>query len=73
MMDHGGHPGGHRDHGMPTGDARTLDGAESLQRQIQELMSNRFGVYFSTVQVETECLETEESAAIDFSAEPAQP
>ena len=23
-MDHGGHPGGHRDHGMPTGDARAL-------------------------------------------------
>ena len=52
---------------------RNLDGAESLQRMIHELLADRFGIYFSTVQVETECLEAEESAAIDFSAELAQP
>ena len=52
---------------------RSLDGAESLQRLIHELLADRFGIYFSTVQVETECLEAEESAAIDFSAELAQP
>jgi hypothetical protein len=35
-----------------------------------ELLSDRFGVYFSTVQL-AECLESTEAAAIDYSVHPA--
>ncbi len=42
--------------------------SDPLQREIFELLSDRFGVYFSTVQVETECLESAAAAAIDYSA-----
>jgi len=41
--------------------------SESLQREVFELLTDRFGVYFSTVQLETECLESEEAEAIDYS------
>jgi cobalt-zinc-cadmium efflux system protein len=47
------------DDGVPT---------DSLQRQIFGLLSDRFGVYFSTVQLEEECLESAAAAAIDYSA-----
>lgn len=39
---------------------------EDLQRAIFQLLTDRFGVYFSTVQIETECLEREEARVIDF-------
>lgn len=42
------------------------DGAR-VQRAVQKLLKERFGIYFSTVQLEEECLEGEEGAeAIDI-------
>jgi cobalt-zinc-cadmium efflux system protein len=43
------------------------DGADTqpLQRRVFEMLRDDFDVYFSTVQVETECLEREEARAID--------
>ncbi len=40
--------------------------ADELQAQIQTLLKEKFRIYFSTVQLETQCLEDKESAAIDF-------
>jgi cobalt-zinc-cadmium efflux system protein len=40
-------------------------GGEALQRRIFAHLRDDFGVYFSTVQVETICLEREEARAID--------
>ncbi len=40
----------------------------SLQREIFQLLSDRFGVYFSTVQLEEECLESAAAATIDYSS-----
>ena len=40
----------------------------ALQREIWRLLSERYGVYFSTVQLETECLESEEAKAINATA-----
>lgn len=40
------------------------DEAEALQRAIYRLLVERFDVYFSTVQLETECLEREEAREI---------
>lgn len=39
---------------------------EELQRTIFRMLVDRFGVYFSTVQLETECLEREEAREIDL-------
>jgi cobalt-zinc-cadmium efflux system protein len=38
---------------------------QALQRRIFEVLRDDFDVYFSTVQLETECLEREEARAID--------
>ncbi len=51
----------------------SLDGAMSLQRSIGDLLSGHFGIYFSTVQLETECLETDAAAAIDYGSTTAAP
>ncbi len=51
----------------------SLDGAMSLQRSIGDLLSGHFGIYFSTVQLETECLETDAAAAIDYGSTTATP
>lgn len=45
---------------------RSMDGAMSLHRSIRDLLSQRFSIYFATVQLETECLETDAAAAIDY-------
>ena len=39
--------------------------AQALQRRVFELLRDDFDVYFSTVQLETECLEREEAREID--------
>lgn len=51
---------------------RSLDGAMSLHRTIRDLLSQRFGIYFATVQLETECLESESAAEIDYNAAPSR-
>lgn len=51
----------------------SLDGAMSLQRSIGDLLSGHFGIYFSTVQLETECLEMDAAAAIDYGSTTAAP
>lgn len=56
----------HSHHAAFTTDAPS----DLLQREIFELLSDCFGVYFSTVQIETECLESAAAAAIDYSARP---
>ncbi len=47
---------------------RITDMAEGvrIQRQIYAILTNDFNVYFSTIQVETECLEQETAQEIDF-------
>lgn len=40
--------------------------AEALQQTIYTLLHEQFGVYFSTVQIETECLESEQAEAIAY-------
>ena len=44
----------------------SLDGATSLQRSIHDLLEKEFGIFFATVQLETECLETGAAAKIDY-------
>ena len=40
---------------------------EQIQQELQRLLKSRFGIYFSTIQTETEiCEEEEEARAIDF-------
>ena len=40
---------------------------EQIQQELQRLLKTRFGVFFSTIQTETEiCEEEEEAIAIDF-------
>ena len=40
---------------------------EEIQRALQRLLKSRFGVFFSTIQIETEtCGEEGEAEAIDF-------
>jgi cobalt-zinc-cadmium efflux system protein len=51
----------------------SMDRAEELHRTIRDLLSERFGVYFATVQLETECLEIETAAEIDYSRAAATP
>ncbi len=43
-----------------------LAGTDELQAQIQTLLKEKFRIYFSTVQLETKCLEGKESAAINI-------
>ena len=43
------------------------DDREQIQQELQRLLKTRFGVFFSTIQTETEiCEEEEEARAIDF-------
>lgn len=42
-----------------------MDGAETLLREIQEMLRERFRIYFSTIQFETECTELVEPADLD--------
>ena len=42
-----------------------MDGAETLLREIQEMLRDRFGIYFSTIQFETKCAELTEPGALD--------
>ena len=47
---------------------------ERIQQEAQSLLKTRFGVFFSTIQTETEiCEEEEEAAAIDFLGTKAEP
>jgi cobalt-zinc-cadmium efflux system protein len=39
---------------------------ENLLHEIHQLLRNRFSVYFSTIQIETECFEDSEAVEIDF-------
>lgn len=49
-----------------------LSRAEELLRQIHELLRTRFGVYFSTVQIETECTDLAEPGDLDYLASAGQ-
>ena len=43
--------------------------SEQIQQELQSLLKSRFGIFFSTIQTETEiCEEEEEARAIDFLA-----
>ena len=47
--------------------------SEQIQRELQRLLKSRFGIFFSTIQTETEpCGEDDEARAIDFSRTDAQ-